>query len=254
MSKTVPDLEVVFDLAGLAYVEPCFANSRFRSEKAVPTELLESVPASEQDSLLTDSVSSHNNLSATALGWKKGMVGVVYEVTQEDYAHIIATEGGDSSYADIEISCYPLARNGDIVPSDPRGPSFKVHTLFAKGENNGRGKRREGWAQPSKRYLSLLTTGSQEHEFPSEYRKWLATLKPYTISTWRQKVGKFLFLLTWMPWVLGSFGLARANTDQKGRAPRWSQWLTLKIFMVMWISHDYIFKPLFGDGERTIER
>ena len=252
INVVVPDLEVVFDLSGFPYTEPCFANSRFRSEKAVPSVVLNPTPVSMGDALLVNSISAVDGWSATAIGWKKGMVGVVYEVTPEDYAHIIATEGGDSSYADIEISCYPISKDQDTIPEHPQGPSFKAHTLYAKGEHNGRDRRREGWAQPSKRYLNLIRTGSKEHQLPMEYRNWLATLKSYTMTSWRQDVGRSLFLATWVPWVLAVMGIARAASDEKGRSPAWSQWLTLKLFMVMWVSYDYLFKPLWGDGERTV--
>ena len=254
VNVVVPDLELVFDLSGLAYTEPCFANSRFRSEKALSTKLLDTVPASERDALRVGSIPVETEWNTTMQGWKKGMVGVVYEVTEEDYAHIIATEGGDSSYADIEISCYPLSKDEGIVPVDPQGPSFKAHTLFAKGGTNGRTKRQEGYAQPSKRYLSLITTGSREHALPAEYRDWLATLKPYRITSWRQNVGMSLFLATWIPWILLAMGLMRANSDKWGRAPAWCKWLTQTVFDATWASHDYLFRPLWGDGERTVEK
>ena len=66
----VPSLDLTFDLPGIPYTEPCFANTRYH------------LPPSHSDS------DYHKDR------WHKGLIGVVYEVTPEDYRTIIATEGG----------------------------------------------------------------------------------------------------------------------------------------------------------------
>jgi len=67
-----PSLKLTFDLPGISYLEPCFANTRYRKQ------------------------SKTNDYHKDR--WHKGLVGVVYEVIKVDYATIIATEGGSSGY------------------------------------------------------------------------------------------------------------------------------------------------------------
>ena len=250
----VPDLEVVFDLPGLPYNEPCFANTRFRSMDSMPGELKTSIGPTEKDALLPASVVNETQRTATALGWTKGLVGVVYEVTPEDFAHIVATEGGGTSYADIEIPCFPVAKeDADApVPLHPKGKSFKAHTLFAKG-SNGISQRRDGWAQPSKRYLGLLSTGAKEHKLPLEYRNWIESLQPYTITSWRQNVGRTLSMATWFPLLMILFTFERLTHGKDGKAPAWVARLVKLCFSAMWVSYDWVFKPIWGDGERTVD-
>ena len=241
----VPSLQLVFDLPGLPYVEPCFANTRRRH--VLPAD---QSSFGEKDRLLNP----HSELHATSdYGWKKGLVGVVYEVTESDYAHIIATEGGGSSYADIEVDCYPLARNAPEVPWHPSKDVFRAHTLFADTSDLERTKNRvDGWAEASPRYLNLLTTGAAENELPLDYRTWLEQLNGYRITTWRQTAGKSLFLATWGPFVFLLFSLQTLLVDKDGKAPKWLALLAMRLFSTMWRSYDSVFKRMFGEGERTI--
>ena len=87
----VPELVMTFDLAGLPYLEPCFANTRYRTE-STPTSSSYPDPPSPSDPEKAGSWDYHKTR------WHKGLVGVVYEVTPADYFHIIATEGGGASY------------------------------------------------------------------------------------------------------------------------------------------------------------
>lgn len=42
-------------------------------------------------------------------------------------------------------------------------------------------------------------------------------------------------------------------SDEKGRAPKWVVAGTTVLFNIVWASYDYVAKPIFGDGERTLE-
>ena len=252
----VPELELTFDLPGVPYNEPCFANTRFRRKDTALAKLGDDVPATERDALIAPPARSEKGVStATALGWDKGLIGVVYEVTPADYAHILITEGGGSSYSDIEVVCHPLGRGDVAVPDVPPedGSTFIAHTLLARGDrvNNNR---RAGQAQASKRYLGLLQTGAREHRLPQAYRDWLAGLQPYTVTSWRQAAGKWLLALTWFPWIMALFLLQRWTADEKGRSRPWVAALLQRFFGGTWWSYDHFFKPVFGEGERTVER
>jgi len=228
----VPSLKLTFDLPGIPYQEPCFANTALR------------VP---------DAQDYHKDR------WHKGLVGVVYEVTLADYAHIIATEGGGSAYNDILVDCYVLPPVA-TVPTTPYSKPFKAHTLFApivdsdnEPRTNDRVTRPDpSYAQPSARYLKLITDGAAERSLPAEYQDYLHDIRTYTITTKKQQVGKTIFLGIWMPFIMFVFALARKMQDKQGRSPAWLAKLSALLFAGMWMSYDSVFKGAFGDGERTI--
>ncbi|KAF2764483.1 hypothetical protein EJ03DRAFT_392035 [Teratosphaeria nubilosa] len=228
----VPSLRMTFDLPGLPYAEPCFANSAPRDPKGK---------------------SYHKDQ------WHKGLIGVVYEVTPEDYAHIIATEGGGSSYTDVLVDCHPFASSDPRmpVPKEPTLPPFKAHTLYAPVEDppkyHGRLQRpNPGYAQASARYLKLITDGAEELELPFEYQDYLHSLRPFTITTNKQRLGQFVFLMTCAPIVFAIFGMNKIFADDNGVVPVWLSELLAAVFKGIWASYDSFFKPMFGEGERTI--
>jgi hypothetical protein len=236
----VPELELTFDLPGIPYFEPCFANTRYRTEHT---------PAESKD--------YHKDR------WHKGLVGVVYEVTKADYATIIATEGGGSGYQDIIVQCYQIPEGTKEVDSHPTTAPFKAHTLFAPAlppsepgkpppKSGGRISRPDpSYAQASARYLKLLTNGAEEHGLPDDYKQFLCGLRPYTITSTRQRLGQFTFLSIWMPIILAMFAANRVFVDDKGRLPKWMIAVTSAVFTGVWASYDNFFRGLFGDGERT---
>lgn len=248
----VPELVMTFDLPGLPYLEPCYANTRYRKS----TEHSAMVD-DEKASLLSPSPSTRNYRKPL---WGKGLVGVVYEVTTENYARIIASEGGGSSYQDILVDCYDLPAGGDLVPAQPTSQPFKAHTLYSPASapgviapHSGRLSRPDpDYAEPTKRYLKLINDGANEHALPGEYKAYLRQLRPYVITTTRQKIGQAVYMMAWIPIVTVIFRLNALFADKRGRTPSWLRILLSTIFNSCWISYDWIFKGLFGDGERTI--
>lgn len=234
----VPSLDLTFDLAGIPYIEPCFANTRYRDTPPSPPTK-------------TD---HHKDR------WTKGLIGVVYEVTPEDYRTIIATEGGGASYHDVIVPCFALPKGSKIVDPTPSGVPFKAHTLLLPRDENSAantGRSRfsrpdPSYAQASARYLKLLTDGGEEHELPAEYLAYLYNIRPYTITTRKQKIGQAIFLGFWMPILLAVIGLGKLFADDEGRSPAWLVGVMTVVFGAIWGSYDLVFKGLFGDGERTI--
>jgi hypothetical protein len=228
----VPSLDLTFDLAGIPYTEPCFASSAQRDVDLVPDNP-ETTKYKQRD-------------------WQKGMIGVVYEVTPEDYKTIIATEGGGASYQDIIVDCYPIDAGLKTVPNSHRDGPVKAHTLLTLP--GGQMSRPDPtYAQASARYLKLITDGAEEHALPAEYIAYLYSLQPYTITTNRQEMGKTLFAGLWMPIILAMFTLSRGLVDEEGRIPVWLAKVHAIVFYLLWMSYDVVFKRVFGDGERTIE-
>ena len=222
----VPELVATFDLPGVPYSEPCFGNTRYR------------------------------DIAATTSGyhkdrWHKGLVGVVYEVTKADYAHIIATEGGGSGYKDVIVDCYTLAIDPtEEVPLNPEGKTFKAHTLFAPGKIS---RPDSSYAQPSARYLKLITDGAEECSLPYEYQTYLKGIRTYTITNNKQRLGQFIMLALWAPLFALIFGAGKMFLDKSGRYPPWFVQFANGVFAAVWGSYDDFFKPLFGDGERTAD-
>jgi len=253
LNVVVPDLVMTFDLAGIPYVEPCFANTKYRTQPPSSNTPEEEEKGSQSPLLPSLSFNKHPKYHKAR--WPKGLVGVVYEVTKADYAHIIATEGGGASYHDILISCHELPAGISTVPAHPTSTPFKAHTLFSPalpGGSTYNSRPDPDYAQPSARYLKLITDGADEHVIPSEYKTYLHELQPYTITTQKQRLGQWIFVMTWLPIITFMFSLTRMFADKKGRSPKWLAALTGAVFGGVWASYDYFFKRLFGDGERTI--
>jgi len=254
----VPSLRLTFDLPGLPYAEPCFANSGRRDpSNDPPKETYAQHTLSEKTPLLGDKEGYHKN------HWHKGLIGVVYEVTLQDYAHIIATEGGGSSYHDILVDCHPFSTSDPTapVPQNPTFPAFKAHTLFAPAAAPGEDPPKDGgrfqrpdisYAQPSARYLKLISDGAAELGLPNEYREYLQAIRPYTITTNKQRLGQFIFLAIWGPIIAFIFSMGRMFQDEDGTLPQWMRELFGAIFKGVWASYDSFFASIFGDGERTI--
>lgn len=257
----VPSLQVTFDLPGIPYVEPCFANSGRRDPDHDVEFLSDTHDNDNETTSLLDNNARKSGYRKDE--WRKGLVGVVYEVTAQDYAHIIATEGGGASYQDILVDCYPFANDdpSEPVPQTPTSPPFKAHTLFAPSlppdepppEKGGRVQRPDkSYAQASARYLKLIKDGAAELGLPYEYQDYLNTLRPYRITTLRQRLGQVAFLSLWAPIVGFAFGLSKIFVDDKGRIPAWLRQFTGTIFVLAWKSYDRVYKPIFGDGERSL--
>ncbi|KAF3131287.1 hypothetical protein TWF594_009887 [Orbilia oligospora] len=197
----VPSLTLSFDLAGIPYKEPRFANVR---------------PREEED---------------------QELMGVVYEVTPEDYRKILTTEGG---YSVIEVTCIPLE---PVKGMD----SFESKTLIVPGK--GTRKTHEGL--PSLRYLNLLIKGARQHSLPPQYQDYIANTGYYEARTIRQKVGSVAVLLTVLPVVIFLFGIRNFVSDKDGKAPKWLNDAQVFCFGQIWNLYDYVWKPLYGDGEST---
>ena len=247
VNVVVPELVMTFDLVGLPYAEPCFANTKYR-HTSTPTS------TSEKSQLLPKKTPRYHKTR-----WHKGLVGVVYEVTKEDYAHIIATEGGGASYQDVLVDCHELPPNEDTVPEFPTSPPFKAHTLYSPVLPPGETPKKGGlfsrpdpdYAQASARYLKLITDGADEHALPREYKDYLHQIRPYTMTAQKQRLGGSIFSTIWRPLIFAVFMLYSVFGDENGQAPAWLVAVTGAIFRAMWTSYDRVFFPVFGDGERT---
>ena len=264
---SVPTLELRFNLPGIPYREPCFANVDYRKLPDKP-KLPDPTNPPQVPPFEPPIKPPH-----TALEWKEGLVGVVYEVTAEDYRTIIRTEGGGASYKEIMVPCLPIPPKMSVpekppIPELPR--PFFARTLYAPfipDPDLPDDPRKKKWwyrfllgpqrdpdySQASARYLKLITDGAKEHDLPDDYQEWLNSLQPYTITSRRQQLGSLIFLLTWGFFFLLMITASKSLADKNGKLPKWLAIGMTAMFNLIWMTYDLIFKPIFGDGERTEE-
>lgn len=237
VNVVVPELKLTFDLPGIPYTEPCFANTEYRVAPN-PSDMCEQ--ATRATKYRKDR-------------WCKGLVGVVYEVTNADYAKLIATEGGGGyGYRDIVVDCYEIPAESEIVDQYPQTAPFKAHTLFAPALSRDRITRPDqSYAQPSARYLKLLTDGAEENALPLEYRDYLYQIRPYTITSTGQQIGRLIFLSLRKLLFIVLFKISKIVSDENGLAPQWMTVIMQTVFVIIWSSYSSIFKVILGDGERT---
>lgn len=161
------------------------------------------------------------------------------------------------AYQDVIVPCYALPDGSTTVDPNPTGASFKAHTLLQPPET---GEMHSGYrihrpdpdyAQPSARYLKLITDGGEEHGLPDEYMAYLYNLRPYTITSARQRVGQGLIITIFLPILMVLFGLSKLVADEDGRVPEWLANLFGAFFGIVWGVYDGFMKRTFGDGERT---
>ncbi|KAK2795036.1 hypothetical protein FQN50_009815 [Emmonsiellopsis sp. PD_5] len=267
----VPGLSLTFDLPGIPYFEPCFAGTKYRDPGAPsdPEKSANEIPATPQEEKT----------------WSKPLVGIVYEVTLSDYAHIMATEGGGSSYIDVVVDCHPFTQNydpADPVPQFPTTAPFKAHTLLSPSAKQDVDKHTHSpetatatangippssktkahktrdtrpdptHAQPSLRYKNLLVTGAREHDLPTEYRAYLSSVGAFRVTTLRQRGGQLVTMVLWMPALIAVMMLGRGLADERGKAPGWVAVAQRWLFSGIWGLYDGVLKGVFGEGERTV--
>ncbi|KAI1131697.1 hypothetical protein F5Y10DRAFT_232881 [Nemania abortiva] len=278
INVSAPAFDLCFDLPGIPYNEPCFANTRLRKIPKPPVP----IPDPGEPPKFPPPP-PYKSSPASRPTWTKGLYGVVYEVTPEDYAKIIKTEGGGQGYHDVLTPCFELPPPLH-VPEKPPIPGlpkpFLAHTLYAPsipdvpdkpgdGDDDGDDKDplKKPWlrrlllpvrrpdpdyAEATPRYLKLIRDGAHEHGLPDDYQAYLGSLEPYEITRFRQQVGRVLFMIAALPVLLLVIGLSRLLADDTGRSPRWLGVASTVCMNLLWALYDAAFKPLFGDGEHTI--
>lgn len=267
VSVSVPTLELTFSLPGIPYKEPCFANVDYRKmprNPKLPDNPIEHPPK----------IPHLDPPHIDGKGWDGGLIGVAYEVTVEDYRTIIRTEGGGASYQQIAVPCIPLPPKMSVpekppIPELPR--PFFARTLYAPyipidkiptkpGKDRwwhklllGPHRPTPDYAQPSARYLKLLTDGARENELPDEYQEWMASLQPYTVTTWWQVFGQIVLFGTLAPLFLTFMAVSKPFVGKDGKLPKGLAMFTTVLFAGVWWAYDLFLKDIFGDGEHTEE-
>lgn len=87
---------------------------------------------------------------------------------------------------------------------------------------------------------------------PASYIKYLDALPHYRITTFRQRIGRAFYLVTWMPGLLLFFSLVAKFSDKHGNVPLWAKKLRAGLFRTMWLTYDWFGSWMFGNAEETI--
>lgn len=89
---------------------------------------------------------------------KDDVWGVVYTISEEDFAELDKHEGYPDCYNRFEATIFTL---------DGMLERIWVYTV----------KEKEPFVAPSKAYMNVLKAAAKEHQFPSDYRKMLDAVK-----------------------------------------------------------------------------
>lgn len=201
----VPGWKLNFEVAGLPYVEPGFCSI---------------------DTLTDDDLKRDIR--------RPTLQGIAYLVTANDYRHIIADEGGDSSYRQILLEAFDPLTN----------TSEQVWSLQATAPRK--------WCQPSLRYITLIREGAKEHGFPKDYLDYLESIEPFVLTGRRQKLRAAIFTGFWMPIILWLFAMRILLTRTDGSGPRWLTEFQNICFTTAWQIHDMVWAQRFGRGDHNI--
>ncbi|KAF2106370.1 hypothetical protein BDV96DRAFT_507952 [Lophiotrema nucula] len=206
----VPGWRLVFDIFGMPYREPAFA-----SIAPIPVR-------TPLEPLLMHEEQVH---------------GIAYLVTHEQYIHIIASEGGDIEYNQIELPAVAIHGNTDDV--------LTVKTLvtaFACTPTR----------LPSLRYKEIMFQGGQEAALPNYYQRYLDNLPHFEPpKSAHRRIGAALFLSFWTPLMMFAEALtkATANSDGNGNVPKVTKLIVRFILVVMWWYHDHVHASIWGRGD-----
>lgn len=147
----VKGVELTLDLSGLPYLEPRFANCRL-VEEATHVQ----VGQAPSDAKRKEMDESTLTPSGATNPWAGGMLGVAYLVTPQDFAKILKTEGGGSSYEVITVDAQVLEACEEKGRMNFTGQVLEAFTLCAPP-----GKIRLKDGTPSLRYLNLIRNGAR---------------------------------------------------------------------------------------------
>ncbi|PVI02652.1 hypothetical protein DM02DRAFT_701132 [Periconia macrospinosa] len=168
------------------------------------------------------------------------VVGVAYLITEDQYNHVIGSEGGGTAYNDISLL-------GRIIGEEAKGGNgsmeIPVRTL-------GTAMKRQPCPVPSARYMDLLISGGREACLPPDYQQYLLSMSVYEPpkSNWT-KLGALVFLTIWGPVMQMLEKLTLKSIGRDGHAQWHVIYLVRFVMCIIWASHDYLFAPLFGRGD-----
>lgn len=160
--------------------------------------------------------------------------GLAYLLSRSDLQRLIGSEGGGVAYKEITVTGVPLSDDSKHI---------SMCTLIAKYP-------RRPNAAPSRRYLTLLREGAEEHGLPQKYREYLENLPHFTPgTTWLNQLGATTFLGPGKRIVRTLAKRVKQATNTNGECLTWYGALIYYVYTSMWLWHDYVHAPIFGRGD-----
>ncbi|KAF9216715.1 hypothetical protein BGZ59_008436 [Podila verticillata] len=237
------DYWLSFDIAGIPFVEPCFASilkidhARLHSRDYALE--VHNRTKYGQEFLWDD---KHPKSAYPPV-----LQGVAHRITQRDWQLVIQSDGGWGH--DV-----PTGYNQIMIPCNVVGGSSKVlhaHVLEARPLSV------RSHCQPTLRYKNLLTSGAAHHNLDPEYQRYLAKIVPYECNGVRSKMARALFITINVPVMLMFAVIVLRNrgkpVDQMKRPPYWAAWVFDRASRMSAAMHDYFIMPVFGSGRRSTE-
>ncbi|KAF9426339.1 hypothetical protein BGZ94_006654 [Podila epigama] len=241
----VPDYWLSFDIAGIPFLEPCFASII----KIDHSRIHDRAYALEIHSRTQYAREFKWDEKHPERSFPPVLQGVAHRITLRDWQRVIESEGGwghdvPTGYNQIMVRCNIL----DKALSMPANGSttIEAHVLEARPVSI------KANCQPTARYKNLLTAGAAHHHLDPAYQRYLAEIVPYECNGWRSKIARVLFLALSTPTLLFFAALVlhnRGKPEEKAdRPPFWVAWTFDKLGRMSTLIHDYAIMPLFGSG------
>jgi len=166
--------------------------------------------------------------------------GLLVKLTKKQFNHLYMTEGGPSGgYRPLPVKVE--AYDGRIIDAI----AFADKTMSEYREE------KEG--TPSRRYMNIIIEGAKENKLDPNYILYLESIKAFQAGL----IVKILFALLHLPLLLVVFlifTLRFMMLRVGGRAflaPVLGALINV-VRKVLWISHDYIFSKILGNGGRKV--
>ncbi|GAA5922328.1 hypothetical protein JCM1841_003070 [Sporobolomyces salmonicolor] len=193
----VPDAYLAFDVPGVPFLEPAFANAIVKGYND-DGDWREELGEKAKDADARQSTAYKQwvwDRSCTGMEFggslPPNLEGIAYELSEQDWPIVLSAVAAASPSTPsslVPVHCIPYA-GGD--PSNPSEP-FTAHIRVAKPACQAAS------LQPTQQYLNLVLRGAFFNTLSREYLAHLILLRPYTLSP-LQKLTRTLLRLLLLP-------------------------------------------------------
>ncbi|KAF9104527.1 hypothetical protein BGX27_010056 [Mortierella sp. AM989] len=239
----VPGYWLSFDIAGIPYVEPCFA-SILKINYSRLHDYNYALETHDKTRFGQELVWDETHPEHPLRSYPPTLQGVIHKITLRDWELVIQSEGGwghdvPTGYNQIKVDCTIAGTKESIA----------AHVLEARPLSV------RSQCQPSLRYKNLLTSGAAHHNLDPAYQRYLANVVPYECVGFRSKAGRIVYVIFNTPMLLFFMFMVFRNgnkpADQRKAAPFWTAWCIDKTNRLASVMHDYLVSPLFGSGRHS---
>jgi hypothetical protein len=161
--------------------------------------------------------------------------GVAFEVTEREFRYIVLKQSGNG---------YPGL---GYEVSDMQCCSYAGEMLECKVLQIAKPRLVSLQPFPSRRYLDLVEAAAQAHHLDPTYQAWLSSIPGYDgPSTLRERIGKILFLLVFLPPL--TIPIMLSHFWRPEQSPRFISAFLDRLRHPIWWCYERVFRPVFGSG------